>query len=145
MRLEWILMAEGFGSSASGSLTAISVNQNVLVAANLPITTKRGILAHFVAESAESNDLSDREFTVSSQVIGPSNEIVLATSLPGKFPRPAWPDLPTGLDIVFEFPLRIAEYGTYEIRISTRPTEGSEIQGCTYLHVREPLPSSPAV
>jgi hypothetical protein len=143
VRLEWILMAEGFGSNASGALTAIALNQNVLVTPSLPVTTKRAILAHFVVEGEEAHTLADQEITVSSQVIGPSNETVLASSLPGRFPRPAWPDLPVGLDIIFEFPLRITEYGTYEIRVSTRAISGDEIRGHINLHVRQPLPLGP--
>lgn len=139
MRLEWILMAEGFGSSSIGAVTVIGVNQNLFITSNLPAITKRGVLAHFVADAAEAARLTGKEITLSAQVIDPSGEVIMAATVGGAFPPQPLPDLPGGLDINTEFPLRINSYGIYEIRISTRPPEGDEITGSTYLHVREPI------
>src|SRR6266498_1458928 len=140
MNLEWILMAEGFGSGANGALTAIAVNQNVLTAETLPTTTKRGFLAHFVLDSSETEDLAALEITVSVQVVDPSGEIIIGTSVPAKLPGASpWPDLPVGVDVVVELPLRIREYGTHEIRISTQTPGSEKLQGSQYLYVREPL------
>jgi hypothetical protein len=43
-------MPDGFGTTANGALTAIGLNQNVLVC---PPDTKRGLIAHFSITDAD--------------------------------------------------------------------------------------------
>lgn len=139
MRLEWILMAEGFGTNASGATTAISINQNVVIASSLPMVTKRGVLAHFAADVAEADQMEGKEIPVTAQVIGPSGEVIIGSTVSAVLQPRLFPDLPSGLDITTEFPLRVSDYGTYEIRVTTRPPGQGEITATTYLYVKEPI------
>jgi hypothetical protein len=138
MNLEWILLAEGFGTNANGAMTAIAINQNVVAAPVLPATTKRVIMAHFVGDDAESHALIGKDVTVSAQVLGPSGDVIFAATAGGKFPTPPWPDLPTGLDIAVELQLRIIEYGRYEVRVSAQAPGAPKMEGHTYVYARQP-------
>jgi hypothetical protein len=137
MELEWILLAEGFGTNGVGAVTAISINQNVVVAAALPAPAKRVILAHFVSTDADQHDLDNAEVTVTAQAVSPSGAIVFAHTAGGRFPPPTWPDLPRGLDVAVELQLRLTEYGRHEIRVSA-VAANREMSGSTYLFVKEP-------
>ena len=123
MKLEWIILAEGFGTASNGAVTAIGINQQVIIAPHLPTTTKRGIMAHFVDSPS---DLADRELEVSISVTNPSGKPMLATTVPARMsPVPQWPDVQPGIDIFLEIPLRVSEYGAYEISLSLKlPDEG---------------------
>jgi hypothetical protein len=138
MRLEWILLAEGIGTNAGGAVTAISINQNVLAAHTLPATTKRVILAHFVGGAEETAGFAGKEVTATVQVISPSGEAVFAASAGGRFPTPTYVDLPSGLDIAMELPLRVLEYGTYDVRVSAQTDDEQKMQGQTQFYVKLP-------
>ena|SRR5215831_69974 len=144
MRLEWILLAEGIGNNASGAITAISINQNVFMAARLPAVTKRAVLVHFVADPAEADELSGKEIELSAQVVDPSGHTIVAATVPGVFPPRLWTDLPGGLDISTEIPIRVTSYGTYELRISARAPGQPDVSATTYLYVREPIDLGPS-
>jgi len=137
MELEWILLAEGFGTNGVGAVTAISINQNVVVAEALPTTSKRVILAHFVSREDERADLVDAEVTVAVQAVAPSGAVVFAHTAGGRFPPPTWPDLPRGLDVAVELQLRLTEYGRHEIRVSASAA-GQNMSGRTNLWVKQP-------
>lgn len=138
MDLEWIILAEGFGTNANGAMTAIAINQNVVAAPVLPTTTKRAVIAHFLGHEAESHALADKDVTVSAQVLSPSGDVIFAATGGGKFPTSPWPDLPAGLDIAVELQLRITEYGRYEVRVSAQAPEVPKMEGHTYLYACQP-------
>lgn len=142
MRLEWILLAEGVGTNATGSASAISINSNVLATPSVPVPTKRVVIAHFVGEPGESAHLAGRDVTVTARVLSPSGDAVLAHSATGKFVAPAWPELPSGLDIVIELPLRITEYGPHDIVVSAQADDGAVMEGRIQLYVMEPPPAA---
>ncbi|HUY44800.1 MAG TPA: hypothetical protein VMV92_03610 [Streptosporangiaceae bacterium] len=138
MHLEWILLAEGVGTNATGSVSAISINSNVLATPSVPVSTKRVVIAHFVGEPGDSAHLAGRDVTVTARVLSPSGDAVLAHSATGKFVAPAWPELPSGLDIAVELPLRITEYGAHDIVISAQADDGTVMEGRIQLYVMEP-------
>lgn len=138
MRLEWILLAEGVGTNAVGSVSAISINSNVLATPSVPVQTKRVVIAHFVGEPGESAHLVGQDVTVTARVLSPSGDAVLAQSVTGKFGAPIWPELPSGLDIAIELPLRITEYGAHDIVVSAQADGGAAMEGRTQLHVMAP-------
>jgi hypothetical protein len=138
MRLEWILLAEGAGTNAVGSVTAISINSNVLAAPTVPVSTKRVVVMHFVGEPGESAGLAGRDVTVTVRVVSPSGDAILAHSGTGKFVAPKWPELPSGLDIAVELPLRITEYGVHDIVVSAQANDATTMEGRTRLYVMEP-------
>src|SRR6266851_3454363 len=140
MHLEWILLAEGAGTNATGSVSAISINSNVLATPSVPVTTKRVVIAHFVGEPGESAHLAGRDVTVTARVLSPSGDAVLAHSATGKFVAPAWPELPSALDIAIELPLRITEYGAHNIVVSAQADDGAVMEGRIQLYVMEPPP-----
>jgi hypothetical protein len=138
MRLEWILLAEGAGTNAVGSVTAISINSNVLATPAVPVSTKRVVVMHFVGEPGESAELAGQDITVTVRVVSPSDEAILAHSVTGKFVAPIWPELPSGLDIAAELPLRITEYGVHDIIVSAQANGTTPMEGRTRLYVMEP-------
>jgi hypothetical protein len=142
MRLEWILLAEGAGTNAVGSVTAISINSNVLSTPAVPVATKRVVIMHFVGETGESVALAGQDVTVSVRVLSPSGDPILVHSATGKFMAPTWPELPSALDIAVEMQLRITEYGAYEIAVKAEANEEATMEGRTQLYVMEPPRSS---
>jgi hypothetical protein len=138
MHLEWILLAEGAGTNAVGSVTAISINSNVLATPTVPVSTKRVVVMHFVGEPGESAGLADRDITVTVRVVSPSGDAILAHSATGKFIAPTWPELPSGLDITVELPLRITEYGVHDIVVSAQASDATTMEGRTRLYVMKP-------
>lgn len=138
MRLEWILLAEGASTNAAGSVTAISINSNVLATPTVPASTKRVVIVHFVGEPGESAELAGRDVTVTVRVISPSGDTILAHSVTGKFAPPTWPELPSGLDIAVELPLRIAEHGAHDIVVLAEANDATTMEGRTRLYVVEP-------
>ena len=141
MRLEWILLAEGVATNAIGSVSAISINSNVLATASVPVPTKRVVIAHFVGEPGESAHIAGQDVTITARVLSPSGEAILANSSTGKFVAPVWPELPSGLDIAIELPLRITEYGAHDIVVSAQADDGAVMEGRIQLYVME-LPSA---
>jgi len=143
MRLEWILLAEGASTNAVGSVTAISINSNVLATPTLPVSTKRVVIMHFVGEAGEAAELDGRDITVSVRVLSPTGDPILAHSANGRFQAPTWPELPSGLDIVVEMPLRITEYGVHDIAVTAQANDKITLEGRTQLYVMEsPVPNS---
>jgi len=142
MRLEWILLAEGAGTNAVGSVTAISINSNVLATPTVPVSTKRVVIMHFAGDVGESAGLAGKDVTVSIRVLSPSGDPILAHSATGKFQAPTWPELPSGLDIAVEMPLRITEYGAYDIAVTAQADDEVTMEGRTHLYVMESLKSS---
>jgi hypothetical protein len=143
MRLEWILLAEGVGTNAVGSMTAISINSNVLATPAVPVTTKRVVIMHFVGEIGESAALDGRDITVSVRVLSPSGDPILANSANGRFQAPTWPGLPSGLDIAIEMSLRITEYGIHNIAVTAQADDETTLEGRTQLYVMEPSRPNP--
>ena len=142
MHLEWILLAEGAGSNAVGSVSVISINSNVLATPSVPVPTKRVVIAHFVGEPGESARIAGQDITVTARVLSPSGNAVLAHSATGKFVASVWPELPSGLDIAIELPLRITEYGTHDIVVSAQTDDGAVMEGRIQLYVMEPPPAA---
>lgn len=136
MKLDWILIAEGFGTSASGAVTAIGVNQQVVLASSLPATTKRGVMAHFVDESGT---LAGQEVEVTLTIYAPSGAPILAHTAPARMNETSpWPELPSGMDVFLEVPLRLSDYGAYEVALSVKQPKGEPVEGRVSFYVREP-------
>jgi hypothetical protein len=142
MRLDWILLAEGAGTNAVGSVSAISINSNVLATPSVPLPTKRVVIAHFVGEPGESAHLAGQDVTVTARVLSPSGDAVLVHSATAKFGAPIWPELPSALDIAIELPLRITEYGAHDIVVSAQADDGAVMEGRIQLYVMEPPPTT---
>jgi hypothetical protein len=135
MKIEWVILAEGFGSASNGAVTAIGVNQNLIIAPSLPVTTKRGIMVHLVADD---DSLADAELELAVSILNPSGKTLVAQASSMRTAVPQWPDLPVTFDIFAEFPLRLSEYGSYTIDISVSAPHGEQATGTTSLHVRPP-------
>jgi hypothetical protein len=143
VNLDWIILAEGFGTASNGAVTAIGVNQQVIITPSLPITTKRGVLAHFV--DSNGTVAGGRELEVTLTVTDPSGKTLLTQTAPVRTnaDRP-WPELPSGVDVVLEIPLRLSEYGSYEISLSLKPPSGEPIRGHVPFYVKEAPPVPPS-
>jgi hypothetical protein len=145
VNIDWIILAEGFGTAANGAVTVIGINQQVIIAPSLPTTTKRGVLAHF---SSDSNDtLIGPELDVTISVNDPNGRPLITQTAPARMnTERQWPELPVGLDIYLELPLRLSEYGSYEISLSLKQPGADPITGVAPFYVKKPpaVPSDPS-
>jgi hypothetical protein len=140
-----MIIAEGFGTASNGAVTAIGVNQRIIVAPELPANSKRGVMAHFT--EVESN-LGGQDLEVSITVSDPSGKAIVANIAPARLSQlPQWPDVPPGVDIFLDIPLRLSEYGAYEIKLSVKlANTGDAISGYVFFYVqRTPDPASRAI
>jgi hypothetical protein len=137
MKLEWMVMAEGLGSDASGALTLIGVNRNVLVAAALPAITKRAVLVHVTG--APTDIPSDVQ--VNFSVLSPSRKVLVAQNASLKLAPARWANMPAFFDIPAEFELTIREYGDHTIRAEIELNDES-LSSEISLHVQSGPPAT---
>jgi hypothetical protein len=135
MRIEWIILAEGLGSASNGAVTAIGVNQNLIVAPSLPVMTKRAIMVHL---TADDDRFTNAELGLAIKVLSPSGQVVAAQTSSAKTGAPPWPDLPATFDVFAEFPMRLAEYGAYVTDIEVTAPDGAQAQAQASFYVRAP-------
>jgi hypothetical protein len=129
-----MLLAEGFGQDAKGAITAIGINQSVLVAQSLPATTKRAVLVHLVDEEGSFRPGGKLHFSFA--VHSPSGRVLLAQSGQLAVGEKKWQDLPASVDLPAEFALTAFEYGTHLIvvQIQYDGTDGLECSVPLYVH-----------
>lgn len=137
MKIEWTILAEGLGTSANGAVTAIGLNQNLIVTPTLPVMTKRAVLAHLIAED---DGLTNSELGISVRVLSPVGQVLAAQTGAGIIGIPPWPDLPAAFDLFAEFPLRLADYGNYVVEVDVTGADGISMKGQASFYVRSPLP-----
>jgi hypothetical protein len=139
VKLEWLLIAEGFGRDAKQAITAIGINQNVQIAQSLPVVTKRGVFAHLTDEEGRLKE--GDTISVSLQVKSPSGRTIIGQTSEGPVGPPPWPDLPVGVDIVAEVGLRLPEFGRYsfELTLTHVDSVGSakSVESEVVFHVKE--------
>lgn len=135
MKLDWLIMAEGFGLDAGGVITLIGINQNVLIATSLPTITKRALVAHVVDDSGKLSEGSQvaAVFTATD----PSGAVI--TRIEGKLVirKRLLPDLPPTLDLPAEFRLTIKEFGAYTLGVEVSSADGTPATGSLTLHVMQ--------
>ena len=139
MKLGWILLAEGLGQDAKGAVTAIGLNQNILITSTLPAQAKRAILAHFVEDGSTVKTGDQLMFRVS--FVSPSGKVISAMNSPAILAPMPWSDLPVSIDLPAEMILSCSEYGAYEINVEVELSTGETVGGQEKFYVREP-PSS---
>jgi hypothetical protein len=140
MKIEWILLAEGLGQDAKGAITAIGLNQNVLVAQTLPASTKRAIVAHLIAcEGTPSpGDAISLRFGVSN----PDGQVIAAQTAQAIVGPSLWPDLHPGLDFPVELVLTFHQYGVHKFELAVQAPEGPEIKKQLDFYVVRPAQDS---
>lgn len=133
MRIEWGLLAEGIGQDSRGVVTAIGINQNVVLGQTLPAVTKRAFIIHIVGD-----DLPDEiDVQFSFDLISPEGEIrnLASGTMQGAGGKP-FQDLPASFDIPGQFLLELPSLGTYQIRATVVGlSDGAELQHSTELYV----------
>lgn len=138
MRVEWVILAEGLGQDSKGAITAIGLNQNVLVAPSFPVSTKRAVVAHLVdyQQHLKVGDKINLRFSATS----PSGKVIAAQSVQAAIGQPPpWPDLPANADMPAEMILTFYEYGTHRIEVSVQSTGvEEEITGGLDFYVVKP-------
>lgn len=134
MKIEWILLCEGIGQDAKGAITAIGLNQNVVVAQTLPVVTKRG----FIARIAEYDLEVDSEVVFRFEVISPEGKSLSTQEGTVRIGESLWPELPQAIDLPAEFLFQLPSHGTYEIAVTVGFPDGTELQSSTQLYVLKP-------
>ena len=141
MKLEWVILAEGLGQDSKGAVTAIGLNQNILISPTLPASTKRAVLAHFVEDGTSLS--AGQQFTFRISFISPSGKVISAQTGSAPLIVPPWADLPIAIDMPAEMMLNCSEYGTHRIEVSMELPDGDEIKGHVDFYVREKAPPIP--
>jgi hypothetical protein len=139
MKIEWTILAEGLGTAANGAVTAIGLNQNLILTPTLPVMTKRAVLAHLTAEDGA---LAEAELGIAVRVLSPVGQVLAALTTLGKVGPQPWPDLPVSFDLYTELPLRLTDYGTYVVEVDVTGPEGASAKSQTNFYVRGPLPTA---
>jgi hypothetical protein len=140
MKLEWMLLAEGLGQDARGAVTAIGINQNVLVVQKLPITTKRAIIAHI--EDEDNLFATGDKLGFRFRVISPSDDTISTQSGQVLLAERPHSDLPFTIDFPVEIVFDVAEYGPYRLTMTINLPDGEQVAGQVILYVKEDLASS---
>lgn len=137
MRFSWLILCEGFGTGAQGALTAIGLNQNVLVAhSGMPTTTKRAVIGHLVDDDG-LKDGDEVGFVL--KVSAPNSHVVQEQQgllrIGGGV---LWEGLASTIDIPLELVLRVETLGDYRISMVVTSPDGSEMEESVDLHVVAP-------
>jgi hypothetical protein len=134
MKLEWLLLAEGIAEDSKGAFTLVSVNQNLVFVPQVPVTTKRAVMAHL--------SLSKRDFQVPNGKLSFEFEFLPPSGLgaqraSGEFPilAPPFRDYPVTLDIPVEMVIPIAEHGEHVFQLTVQGPDGRSTRGRTSLFV----------
>lgn len=131
MKLKYVVLAEGMAQDARGALTVLGLNQNVQVVTELPVPTKRAIIAYLDMTDAE---FTDGPFAITFSVISPSGKTVMANSSQGTFQPHPW-KIPPTVTVMGEFSFPVDELGEYELRVSVRSDKDDGAEGRVGLYV----------
>lgn len=142
MKLDWMLLAEGFGQDSKGAITAIGLNQSVLLASSLPTTTKRAVLVHLVDEEDSLKPGGKLHFSFA--VHSPSGRVLLAQSGQLVVGGKIWKDLPASVDIPAEFTFTAYEYGAHRIMAQIQHEDIDSVECSVPLYVRKPITENTA-
>lgn len=137
MKLDWMLLAEGFGQDAKGAITAIGLNQSILISASLPATTKRAVLIHLVDEEGSLRPGGKLHFSFA--VHSPTGRVLLAQSGQLTVGEKVWADLPASVDIPAEFTFTAYEYGVHRIAAQIQADDIDTLECSVPLYVHEPI------
>jgi hypothetical protein len=137
MRIESVLLAEAVTADARGALAVIGINQNIFLAATLPATIKRAILAHVVEDPGIIQP--NARFSFSLKVTGPRGNVILAQTASVAVANVPWPSLPATTDLPLELALNLSEYGTYRFDVEIQPPgDGDLLTGHVDMYVVRP-------
>jgi hypothetical protein len=137
MKVDWIILAEGLGTDAKGAVTAIGVDQSVLMAPELPTRTKRAILVRLV--ESEGDDLTPGttlRFTMSAT--SPSGKVLSAQTGEVQLGPKLFTELPGTVTLPAEVQLLVSEYGTHTVGVVVEQPRGDDLSASTPLYVVAP-------
>ncbi|WP_131740354.1 hypothetical protein [Actinomadura roseirufa] len=132
MKLEWLILAEGVAQDADGALTAVGLNQNILISSILPTVTKRAIIAHL------SGLQPGEELSFRFRVESPSGEVIAANAGRANLDGiPPWAD--QGVEATFDIPaelqLEVRELGKHRFVVSMDSSTGQHAEADVPLYV----------
>ncbi len=137
-RFTWLGLAEGVVPDHRQSLTIVGFNLQALTLGSLPSVVPVSMIG-----LVESGDDADLPFpggaiaTVSIQVQGPNEALLVAGQQSTEIPPPQWPDLPSRVQIVIGLGVNMTEYGRYVAQMSVQLADWPEPQVLRRsLHVR---------
>ncbi len=138
-----MLLAEGFGQDAKGAVTAIGLNQSILVTPSLPASTKRAVLVHLVDEEGSVRPRGKLHFSFA--VHSPSGRVLLAQSGQLAVGEKVWKDLPASVDIPAEFTFTAYEYGVHRIVAQIQYDDADSVECSVPLYVHKPISISATI
>lgn len=137
MKMVWVILAEGIAQDARNAISLIGVQQNIQPAPELPVTTKRAVLAN--VEFGEDAPTNGQKYTVRFTVTSPSGHIILAQGGQGAYSGSPWKEVNAGISVMGEFPLTLTEYGRHVVSVDVESDSHGAVRGTADLHV-VPLP-----
>lgn len=134
MEVEWFGMAENAAEDGRGALALIGVNQNVFRPPTLPATVKRALI---ILLQGEEGDPQEGSLSVRMEAVGPSDNVLWATSESGQMETPKEPSLPVGVQVVTNVQIQVTERGPVSFR-SYIEFGSQHLEGRKLLYVAEP-------
>ncbi len=131
MIIKWLILAEGVGTDSKNAITAIGLNQNVIAAPDLPVTTKRAVIARL----EDVDDMKGESLSVTFSVLNPSGRVISGQTASVTLSEKRWPDIPGALDIPGEFVVNLIDYGPHLIRIEVNSPKTDPVTDQVALYV----------
>jgi hypothetical protein len=135
VRIQGVVIAEGFVADSRGALTAVGIFQNIVFASELPMQTKRGVLAVLQADPDEVQRELPVRFTVS--LTSPSGKVLSAQTNQGRIGPTPWSDLPYAATLLSESIIMLTEYGRHTFEVSIEVDASDPLRATAAFFVRK--------
>lgn len=133
MNIDWLILAEGHTFDSRGAITAVGLNQDVLIPERLPATPHGVILARI-----SGDDLTTAEtLHFKLVVLAPDGGVVFAQN--GQAPVATPPlEVPPKINVAMDYQLTVTDYGEHIIKLSVYSEKGGEDEAQAPLWVVKP-------
>lgn len=139
VEIQWLGVAEASAYDGRGSLTLVAVNQNVVIAPELPVTRKRSVVALVSCPDNSGVEPGDSG-TFEVSVKDPAGKDLVAAKQTMTLEESKWPGVvPIGFHFSGDLNLKLEKYGIYAIHISIEIPEGEVATADAPLYVVEPV------
>lgn len=133
--IEWFGMAEAAVEDGRGVPALIGLDQNVVVAEKLPVTTKRVFVLLLKDNEQPTPLLPGSKMPITISVESPSGATLVATTQLSNVGEKRFPDVPLGFRMFAELGLNLEDYGRYVAKCKVELPDGSSIEAETKLYV----------
>lgn len=141
LRFEWLGLSEASVEDGRGVTALVGLNQNVVVAFELPAVTRRSVVVILVDEGEPTLEPGS-DLTLEMSVEGPDERRLMSATQTIQVGERTWPDIPGGINIAAQVQMSLTKYGTYQIRCVVTPEGDREgVHASKELYVVKPVGS----